>query len=84
MKKIAALPAEKARERKKRIGTIGSAARSSQAMNATTSTTPAASAPMISTLPQPAAFPRTSPQTSAKRAALIRPRPGMSRPVSPP
>ncbi len=84
MKKIAALPAEKARERKKRIGTIGSAARSSQAMNATTRTSPAASDPMISRLPQPAAFPRTSPQTSPKPAPLISARPGMSRPVSPP
>ena len=84
MKKIAALPAENARERKKRIGTIGSAARSSQAMNAATSTAPATSAPMISTLSQPAELPRTSPQTSPKPAALISARPGMSRPVSPP
>ena len=45
MKKIAAFPAEKARERKKRIGSIGSGARSSRAMNATTSSRPAASAP---------------------------------------
>ena len=34
MKKIAALPAEKARERKKPIGSIGSGARSSQATKA--------------------------------------------------
>jgi hypothetical protein len=84
VKKIAALPAENARERKKRIGTIGSDARSSQAMNAATRTAPAASAPMISRLSQPTEFPRTRPQTSPKAPALISARPGMSRPVSPP
>ena len=82
MRKIAALPAEKDRERKKRIGTIGSAARSSRAMNATSSSRPAVSAPMISRLPQPAEFPRTSPQTIAKAAPLISARPGRSRLVS--
>jgi RNA polymerase sigma-70 factor (TIGR02960 family) len=40
VKKIAALPAEKARERKKLIGSIGSGARSSQATNAAASSTP--------------------------------------------
>ena len=43
--KIAALPAEKARERKKRIGSIGARARSSQATNAASSATPPTSAP---------------------------------------
>ena len=41
VKNIAALPAAKPRERKKRIGSIGSAARSSHATNAATSSAPA-------------------------------------------
>ena len=40
MKKIAALPAENARERKKPIGSIGWRARSSHATKAAMSTTP--------------------------------------------
>ena len=39
---------------------------------------------MISRLSQPAEFPRTSPQTIAKPAALISPTPGRSSPASPP
>ena len=76
MKKIAALPAENARERKKRIGSIGSRARSSQATNAATSSAPPTSEPSTSTLPQPAWFPRTSPQTipSAPPVTSARPR----------
>ena len=84
MKKIAALPAEKARERKSRMGSIGSRARSSRAMNPPTVTRPAARAPTTSRLSQPAAFPRTSAQTIAKAAALISVRPARSRVVSPP
>ena len=41
-KKAAALPAENARARKKRIGSIGARARSSQATNAATSSAPPA------------------------------------------
>ena len=81
---MAPFPAEKARERKKRIGSIGSGARNSRAMNAATRSTPAAIAPTTSRVPQPAEFPRTSPQTIPKAAALISPSPGRSRPVSPP
>src|SRR6266851_5643964 len=53
-KKIAALPAEKARERNSRIGSIGARARISHATNATASSAPATSAPTTSGLPQPA------------------------------
>ena len=84
MKKIAALPAEKARERKNRIGSIGSRARSSQATNAATSSTPAASEPSTSRLSHPAWFPRTRPQTSPNAPAVTSARPGKSRPVSGP
>ena len=63
-KKIAALPAENARERKKRIGSIGSGARSCHATNAATSSAPPASIPITSRLSHPAMLPRTSPHTS--------------------
>ena len=54
MKKIAALPAENARERKKRIGTIGSAAAQLPGdERRRPARAPATSAPMISTLSQP-------------------------------
>jgi hypothetical protein len=84
VKKIAALPAEKDRERKKRIGSIGSRARSSHATNATTSSAPAASVPITSGLPQPAELPRTNPQTRPSAPPVTSARPGMSRLVSGP
>src|SRR5258708_7325979 len=52
-KKIAALPAEKARERNRRIGSSGALARSSHATNAAISSAPPASAVTTSGLPQP-------------------------------
>ena len=55
------LVAAKARERKKRIGSIGSAARSSQATKAASSTAPAAIEATTSAMPQPAGLPRTTP-----------------------
>jgi hypothetical protein len=82
VKKIAALPAEKARERKRPIGSIGSRARSSHATNAARRTTPAASAATTSKLSQPAALPRTSPHTIPKAAPVTSARPRMSRAVS--
>jgi hypothetical protein len=84
VKKIAALPAENARERKNRIGIIGSRACSSHATNAIASSTPAASGPITSGLSQPAWLPRTRPQTSPSAAPVTSTRPGMSRPVSDP
>jgi hypothetical protein len=80
VKKIAALPAENARERKKRIGSIGSRARSSHATKAATSSDPAASAATTSTLPQPAALPRTRPQTRPSAPPVTSARPGTSPP----
>ncbi len=56
MKKIAALPAENPRERKSRIGSIGSRARRSQATKTASSTPPAASEPITSRLPHPASL----------------------------
>ena len=79
VKKMAAFPAENARERKKCTGSIGSGARSSQTMNAATSSTPTASVAVTSRLNQPAWLPRTSPQTKPSAPAVIRLRPGMSR-----
>ncbi len=84
VKKIAALPAEKPRERKKRIGSIGSRARSSHATNAATSSTPAASEATTSTLSQPATLPRTRPQTMPSAPPVTSARPGMSSAVSGP
>jgi hypothetical protein len=83
-KKIAALGAENARERKNRIGSIGSRTRSSQATNAASSSAPAASAATTSTLPQPAMFPRTRPQTSPRTPPVTSARPRMSSPDSGP
>ena len=53
---------------KKRIGSIGSRARSSQRTNAATSTMPAVSDTTISGLVQPWPLPRTRPQTMPKQA----------------
>ena len=55
------LVAAKARERKKRIGSIGAGVRSSWATNATTRSVPTAIEPTTSGEPQPAALPRTMP-----------------------
>jgi len=77
-KKIAAFPAEKAREANSRIGSIGALARDSHPANATARTAPAASVPATSGLPQPAEVPRTSPQTRPREAPLARARPGRS------
>ena len=72
------LAAEKARRRKKRMGTIGSRARSSQATKATTSTAPTIMGGRTPRLVQPWALPRTRPQTMPSRPALARARPGRS------
>ena len=77
-KKIAALPAEKARARKKCIGTIGARARSSQATKTMASSPPATSEALTSKLPQPALFPRTSPHTSPREAPETLSRPPRS------
>ena len=81
---MAALPAEKARERKKPIGSIGSLARSSQATKAATSTAPSRSEPTTSGLPHPAWLPRTSPHTRPSAPPVTSARPRMSRLVSVP
>ena len=69
------MPDANARERKSRIGTIGSRARSSQATKATASRSPAASAATTSRLLQPALFPRMSPQTTPSAAPVTSARP---------
>ena len=82
---MAALPAANARERKKLQGSIGSdAPRSSQTTNATTRSAPSASAAITSTLDQPAAFPRTRPQTIPNAPPLTSAKPGRSSAVSGP
>ncbi len=55
------LEAEKAREPKKRIGSIGAGVRSSQATNAARLNAPASSAPSTVVLVQPSSAPRTMP-----------------------
>ena len=77
-KKIAALPAENARERKKRIGSIGAGARSSQRTKAASSAAPATAVPSTSADAQPATLPRTSAQTSPSTPPLTSARPGRS------
>jgi hypothetical protein len=72
------LPAENPRERKNRIGSIGSRVRSSQATNATPSSRPATSDPTTSTLLQPAALPRTRPQTTPNAAPVTSASPARS------
>src|SRR3989337_2511013 len=57
MSRDAPLAAAKARSRKKRIGSIGSFARSSQATNATRSAAPPTSEPTIAGLVQPSPLP---------------------------
>ena len=69
IRKAAALPAANARERNSCIGSIGSRVRSSRATKPASSATPPASAASASTMPQPAALPRTSPHTSPERGA---------------
>jgi hypothetical protein len=81
---VATLPAENARERNRRIGSIGSRARSSQATKATARSDPALSAATTSRLPQPAAFPRTRPHTRPNAAPVTSARPRTSRAVSGP
>ena len=81
---MAALPAEKARERKKLIGSIGSRARSSQATNAPNSIAPATSATITSALPQPARLPRTRPHTIRNAPPVTSAKPGRSIRASPP
>src|SRR5438552_1755766 len=66
------------RERKKRRGIIGSAARISHPTNAAIATSPAPSDATISVLVQPSSLPRTRPHTRAKRPALTMPNPGRS------
>ncbi len=75
------MPAEKARERKNRIGTIGAPARCSQTTKATASRHPNASAATTSMLPQPAPLPRISPQTSPMAAPVTSTRPLISRAI---
>ena len=74
-----ALAAEKARLRKKRMGTIGSVVRSSHQTKAPRRTMPAAMGPATPRLVQPCSLPRTRPQTMPSRPTLARPRPGRSR-----
>ena len=83
-KKMAAFPAENARERKNRIGSIGSRARSCQATKAARSSTPAASAATTSRLPQPAMLPRTRPHTRPKTPPVTSASPRRSRAESGP
>ena len=78
----AALPAEYARERNSRSGTIGWAARSSQPMNAAVSAAPAISAATISGLAQPMLLARISPQTRPRAAPVASTRPSGSRPAA--
>ncbi len=61
-----AFPIEKLRSRKSRSGRSGVGVRRSQSRNAARSTTPRLSEPATSKLPQPAAFPRTMPKTTAR------------------
>src|SRR3954451_21654011 len=81
---MAALPAEKARERKKPIGSIGSLGRSSQATKAAMSTAPRTNDPTTSGLPQPASLPRTRAHTKPSTPPVTRARPRRSRLVSVP
>ena len=71
----AVLPAEKAREVKKRIGISGASARNSQPTNATSAIAPPANAATTSALAQPDSFPRIKPHTSPNAAALTNPIP---------
>ena len=73
-----------ARTRQKRIGSIGSGVRSSHATKAAASSAPAANEPTTSRLPQPAALPRTRPQTTPNAAPVISASPGRSIAVSGP
>src|SRR4029453_6017424 len=83
-KKTAALPAEKVGERNRRIGNIGSRARSSQGRKGKASNTPSANRNETSPPPQPAALPRTSAQTIPRAAPETSARPGTSIGVSAP
>ena len=84
MSSEAPFAAAKARSRKKRIGSIGAGVRSSQATNAAVRIAPRPSAATICGLVHPSPLPWMRPQTSPKRPALIRPRPGRSsRPSGP-
>ena len=78
MNSEATLAAVKVRLRKKRIGSIGAAARSSQRTNSATRAAPARRAETTSTDVQPASLPRTRPHTIASRPAAERARPGRS------
>src|SRR5216684_3256125 len=73
------MPDENARDRNSRIGTIGADARHSQATNAAASSNPTTSAVSTSELSQPAALPRSRPQTTANAEAATSARPGISR-----
>ena len=84
VKNTAVLEAVNARERNRAGGSIGSRARRSQPTNAATSSAPAVSEATTSRLPQPAALPRTRPQTMPSAPAVISASPGMSRAVSGP
>ena len=81
---MAALPAEKARERKKPIGSIGSLVRSSQATKAAMSTAPRTNEPTTSGLPHPASLPRTRAHTKPSTPPVTSARPRRSRLVSVP
>ena len=78
MNSEATLAAVKVRLRKKRIGSIGAAARSSQRTNSARTAAPASRAETTSTDVQPASLPRTRPHTIASRPAAERARPGRS------
>ena len=79
MKNDATLAWLNVRLEKKRIGSIGSRARSSQRTKAATSSSPITREATISGLVQPWPLPRTRPQTTPSRPALTNARPRRSR-----
>src|SRR5258708_7055981 len=72
------MPAENARGRNSRIGTIGARVRNSQPMKATVSSNPAARAVSTSALIHLATLPRSRPHTKANAAAATITSPGIS------
>src|SRR5215475_3813220 len=77
-RKIATLLDVNARDRNSRGGSIGVAVRRSHATNTPAATSPAPIEANVSGLAQPAALPRTRPQTTPKAAAVMSARPTMS------
>ena len=77
-RKLAALPAENARELNSRMGSMGWSVFSSATTKAAVSRTPPARAMTVSALPQPMRLPRISPQTIPKVATVMSVRPRAS------